>query len=66
MDSSINRKKFEVVLHGMINHIAQLVYLNREDLCSDVITLDGSEITNMGGDHLHIELFSSVVYNACT
>ena len=28
MDKSINMKKFEVVLCGKIDHIAQLVYLN--------------------------------------
>ena len=32
MDLSINMKKFGVVLHGKIDHIFQLAYLNRQGL----------------------------------
>ena len=35
MDYFINMEKFGVGIHGKINPIAQLVYSNRQDLCSD-------------------------------
>ena len=28
-------KKFGVAVHGKIDHIAQLVYFNHQDICSD-------------------------------
>ena len=71
MDQSINIKKFGVVLRCKIGHIAQLVYSNRQYLCSDSSNRMSSywlaqKFARPRKTMLILKLFSSVVYNACT